>query len=175
MTKRGEHSIDGSFTRVSPAQFVEKLSFPLGWFVVRYSWVAEMSIRRKSHGNWYAITSDRNQTIYRMMRYSIDLKANIADKTGEIVLDWVGWIDLYDREEKVDGPLRLIIKPVPWWKLPRVFLRHPDPAIRLSSYLGWGSILLGALSLGLTIPWPAIWNCIVAAWHWINSTLTSTF
>lgn len=145
---------EGEFTRVSPAKFAEKIALPVGWFVVRFNQMKDKSARRKSHGKWFSIKSDR-RAIYRMLRFSVNLKGSSASGNPEMVLDWVGWIDLYDRDENVDAPLRLKISRVPWWKLPRVYLQHPDPAVRLSSYLGWTSITLGAISIGLTI---VIWR-----------------
>jgi hypothetical protein len=144
----------GDFARVPPAKFVEKIALPLGWFVVRFDRMANKSERRESHGKWFSIKSDR-RTIYRMLRFSVNLKGSTLNGNPEIVLDWAGWIDLYDRDENVDGPLRLTITRVRWWRLPWVYLQHPDPAVRLSSYLGWSSISLGILSIILTV---VIWR-----------------
>jgi hypothetical protein len=148
------YKFDGTFTRVSPANFAEKMILPLGWFVVRYDLIADKTARREAHGKWFAIKSDK-ETIYRMLRFSVKLTGPSKNKNAEMVLDWVGWIDLYDRVENVDPPLRLSVSRVPWWKLPWVYLQHPDSAVRLSSWLGWASILLGLLSIVLTV---VIWR-----------------
>lgn len=145
---------EGDFARVSPTKFVEKIALPVGWFVVRFDQIQDKAARRNSHGKWFSIKSDR-RTIYRMLRFSVNLKGTTPNGNPEIVLDWAGWIDLYDRDENVDAPLHLTISRVSWWKRPWVYLKHPDPAVRLSSYLGWASVILGAISIGLTI---VIWR-----------------
>lgn len=143
-------AFEGKFTRVSPAQFVEKIALPLGWFVVRFDQLPDKSARRRSHGKWFSIVSDKG-TIYRMLRFSINLRGSSGAEEAQIVLDWAGWIDLHGRDEDVDMPLQLTISRVSGGRLPLVYLKHPDPAVRLSSYLGWTSISLGALSIILAI------------------------
>lgn len=73
------------------------------------------------------------------------------------MLDWPAWLDLFGREENVDGPLEITIKAAKWWEYPRLAIAHPDPAVRLAGWislvsLGLGvlSIILGAWSLYLT-------------------------
>ena len=148
------NTFEGKFIRVSPAKFMEKTALPVGWFVVRFGLMRDKSARRKSHGEWFSIKSDK-RTIYRMLRFSVNLKGSSANGHPEMVLDWAGWIDLYDREDNVDAPLRLMVRRVPWWHAPWVYLKHPDPAVRLSVYLGWASILLGGLSILLSL---VIWR-----------------
>lgn len=69
------------------------------------------------------------------------------------MIDWVGWIDLHGRDEEVAGAINLRIRRVPWWKRPWAYLNHPDPAVRLSGYLGWASVILGLIALLLTLPY----------------------
>src|SRR3546814_5298969 len=69
---------------------------------------------------------------------------------------WIGWIDLHNRDEAVAGAITLKLRRVSWWKRPWVYLHHPDPAVRLSGWLGWLSVILGASSLVLTIKWSCL-------------------
>ena len=164
----------GSFQRVSPAEFAEKVGIPLGWFVVNHQHLAGKSNRRKAHGRWFKIRSDR-ATIYRLLRFSPRLTKGSSQTAGDVVLDWAGWIELYGFEEDVDPPLALKISKVPWWQLPWVYLRHPDPAVRLSGWLGWAGLglgIMGAAPILKDIFFAAgdfIGNLVVAAANYIIS------
>ena len=87
-----------------------------------------------------------------MLRFSPRLKKGNYKVDAEIVIDWIGWIDLHDRDEDVDESLSLTLRRVPLWKSPWVYLKHPDPAVRLSGWMGWASTFLGMLSLYLALP-----------------------
>lgn len=150
--KRNDFAFATTFSRISPAAFAEKVGIPLGWVVVHHDHIPGKSDRRKAHGAWFEISSDRGK-VYRMLRFSPRLKKGIGTNPADLVIDWVGWIDLHDRDEDVDGVLTLKLRRVPLWKRPRAYLEHPDPAIRLSGWLGWTSIILGLIALFSTLPY----------------------
>jgi len=149
---RNNYAFEASFERTSPASFTEKVGIPLGWVVVHYGHIPNKSDRRKAHGEWFELKSDRG-TIYRMLRFSPQVHKGGKDRSAKIVIDWIGWIDLHNREEAVAGAITLKLRRVSWWKRPWVYLHHPDPAVRLSGWLGWISMVLGTISLLLTIPY----------------------
>ena len=140
----------GEFSRVSPSSFAEKLGIPVGWVVVSWGWMPEKAARRRAHGRVFKISSGK-QTVYRILRFSGNLKRDKASSSGEIVIDWPGWLELHDFSENVDPPLTLEIKDVPKWQLWRLALSHPDPTYRLAGILGLVSIGLGILSVGLAL------------------------
>lgn len=143
--------IERKFDRVAPATFKERAELPLGWFVIRYSLVEDKGDRRKSHGRWYKIKSDRG-TIYRTLRYSVKISgSNNKDDICDIVLDWAGWIDLQGRNADEMETLDLRISPLSLIAYPLIPIRHPDSGIRISGWLGLTSIGLGLLSVVLAI------------------------
>lgn len=138
--------IKGEFDRKSPINFFRDTDVPVGWFVISHRWVEGKKNRRLTHGKWHKIISNED-IIYRILRYSINLKGSNRTNKGVIVLDWIGWIDLHGREEDVDHPINLEIKTVKWWELPKCGLSHPDPAYRLATRMAIVSILLGIISV----------------------------
>lgn len=145
-----KYSFSATFQRSSPASFADKVGIPLGWIVVNHSHIPAKADRRIAHGEWFAVTSERG-TIYRMLRFSPNITKGDDTKAGTIVIDWIGWIDLHNRDEDVDAPLTLTISRVPWCKRPWAYLKHPDPAVRLSGWLGWASVILGLIALVLAL------------------------
>jgi len=133
-----------SFQRVSPAEFAKKVELPAGWIVVRYSHVGPKLTRRKTHARWVAITSDR-ATVFRIVRYSVDLPAD------RIVIDWAGWIDLQGRTDEEVDEIELTITTARWYQFFTLPFRHVDPSYRLSAWLGGISVGLGVLSIILSI------------------------
>ncbi len=140
----------GQFTRVSPAAFAEKIGIPAGWFVISYRWMPLRPNRRLAHGRWFKIKSSQGE-IFRILRFSASLKGTPTEGKGEIVIDWPGWLDLFDRAEDVDGPIELEFSEAQWWQWPRLAVSHPDPTIRLSGILGVVSVALGVLSIILAV------------------------
>lgn len=147
-----EFAFEGTFQRKSPASFADKVGIPLGWIVVHHDHIPEKAHRRIVHGEWFEVTADRG-TIFRMLRFSPNIPKGKPGSPGTIVIDWIGWIDLHNRDEDIEGPLQLKIRRVPLWKRPWVYLRHPDPAVRLSGWLGWASLILGLIALLPTLPY----------------------
>lgn len=152
LLRRKDLAFNATFKRRSPADFAEKVGIPLGWIVVNHGHIPKMADRRKAHGAWFEITSNRAK-IYRMLRFSPNIKKGNAAEPGTIVVDWIGWIDLHGRDEDVDGPIALEARRLPWWKRLWAYLKHPDPAVRLSGWLGWASLFLGVFSFLLTLPY----------------------
>ncbi|HBQ8682557.1 hypothetical protein [Pseudomonas aeruginosa] len=137
----------GRFERVSPAAFADKIGIPLGWFVISHRWMPEKKQRRESHGKWFKLSTSSG-VVYRVLRFSANLRG-APGSTGDIVLDWPAWLDLFAREENVDGPIEITITPAKWWEYPRLAISHPDPAVRLAGWISIVSLILGALSVVL--------------------------
>jgi len=66
-------------------------------------------------------------------------------------MDWVGWLDLCDRDDNAPESLELEITKTRWWEAPFLAVAHPDPIIRMSGLLGLLSIGLGIWSVVLTL------------------------
>lgn len=145
----GSVVIRGTFARLSPAAFAEKLGIPLGWFVISHRWMAERQTRRLLHGKWFKISSATG-SVYRVLRFSANL-AGTPGKAGEIVIDYDAWLDLFGRVENVGGPLELEIRRARWWESLRLATSHPDPAFRLASWIAVLSLVLGLISLVLGV------------------------
>jgi hypothetical protein len=145
----------GMFTRVSPAAFAERVGIPAGWFVISHRWIPTKTARRFAHGEWFKLSTP-HADVYRVLRFSPNLEG-APGKTGQIVLDWPAWLDLYGRVEDVDGPLELEITKASWYEYPRLAISHPDPTFRLSSWIAVISLSLGVVSLLL-----GVWSVCIA-------------
>ncbi len=138
-------TIKGLFKRIAPASFAEKVGIPLGWVVISHHHIPEKSDRRTAHARWYHISSG-GFSIYRNLRFSPRLHYGTQSES-DIVLDWVGWLDLHGRADDVDGPLELELTPVPTVLIPLMIVRHPDPTFRMMGWLALLSVALGILSI----------------------------
>lgn len=134
----------GTFERISPAKFADKVGIPLGWVVVRHSHLPEKLARRRTHARWVCIKCG-SQRVYRVLRYSVNLRS------GDIVMDWAGWIDLQGRTDKESDVLELTIRTARWYEFLTIPLRHVDPGYRLAAWLGVVSLWLGVISLGVSL------------------------
>ena len=110
----------------------------------------DKSERRRAHGKWFRLKSAHG-TSYRVLRFSANLTGAPPDTPGEIVLDWPAWLELNGYADDVSGPLQLEITKARVWQLPQLAASHPDPAMRLSSMLGFVSVVLGVLSIVLAL------------------------
>lgn len=110
----------------------------------------EKSDRRRSHGRWFKIESEK-ATVFRILRFSPNLRMSGADKTGEFVVDWPAWLMLHGYSDDVDPPLKLKFSRAGWWTYPILAVSHPDPVVRLSGGLGMLSFVLGLISLVLAV------------------------
>jgi len=70
---------------------------------------------------------------------------------SDLVIDWVGWLDLHGRASDVDGPLELEIEQVSPLLLPMMIVMHPDPTSRLAGWIALVSLALGILSILLVL------------------------
>jgi len=136
--------IDQVISRVSPRQVHESYKLPLGWVVVRHGHLDTMSDRRKTHGRWVKIKSDKG-TVYRLVRYSGSLPRD------GIVIDYLGWMELQGRQDEIQESYPITISSVRWYENLILPFKHIDPGIRLSSYLGGLSVILGIVSIYLGI------------------------
>jgi hypothetical protein len=137
---------EGTFKRASLMIQDSRIDLAAGWFAVSHNWVQEKSTRRTDHGKWHRIASDSG-VVYRILRFSPNLKRDDKREEGDIVIDWMGWMDLSGRVEDVDQPLSLKVRRAHWWELPRCGLTHPDPSYRLSAALALLSAVLGIVSV----------------------------
>jgi hypothetical protein len=140
----------GTFNRVAPAAFAEKTGIPLGWMVISHRWMPDKSERRRAHGKWFRLKSAHG-TSFRVLRFSANLTGAPSGGTGDLVLDWPAWLELNGYADDVSGPLELEISKASIWQLPQLAASHPDPAMRLSSMLGFVSVVLGVLSIVLAV------------------------
>ncbi len=135
---------NGTFKRTSPAKFADRVELPAGWTVLRHDHLPEKLQRRATHGKWVAIESGQNR-IFRILRYSVNLPKR------DIVLDWAGWIDLQGRNAKIYNSIPLKIRSPKILEYPIIPFRHVDPGYRMSAWLGLLSVVLGSLSLILSL------------------------
>jgi hypothetical protein len=148
-------SFKGTFNR-RPKN--SNINLPLGWFAVQFGHVtsctpeAGKNLRHKVHGRWFEISSEKGKII-RNIRFAasnqIAFKGHKAKKL--ICIDWQGWIDLNGRDGTSKLPLKLKIREVNWWAALIALPKHPDPAVRASTYLGLVSLSLGLLSIFLAL------------------------
>ncbi len=143
-------SFEGNFTRKSPAEFSKNGHLLPGWFVVSHRWVDEKKSRRLVHAKWCKITLG-DQKIFRIIRFSTNLKGSLKSRSGDIVLDWQGWLQLNNFDEDVQTSLKLKIERVRWYHAVFLPMSHPDPTMQLSGFLGLLSMVLGLVSLALGI------------------------
>lgn len=144
--------INGTFERKHLGALPEKMPIPTGWFVINNNLIPKKEDRRKYHGKWFTIISDHKK-VYRILRFAPNLHGSLNDeKHKDILLDWVGWIDLCGRHDDVEIPLQLQIRKSNLWeRFICAGLSHPDPAYSLSTKLALISVLLGLLSVIIAI------------------------
>lgn len=141
----------GTFSRVSPAEFAEKVGIPAGWFVISHRWMPEKSERRRSSGRWFKITSSSG-SIFRILRFSPNLSGTPnGDTKGDIVLDWPAWLELNGFADDLDKSVELTFSRASWWQFAKLAESHPDPTYRMAGRLAIISVVLGAESLVLSV------------------------
>ena len=148
-----------------------------GWFVINFKHIhwpedkeKSKKIRHELHGKWFIIESNHGSVIRAIrfttsgqLRYESSDKSVVIEDMDCIWMDWQAWIELNGRTGESEKPLRLKIKPASWMRGILAVRTHPDPAIRLGGYLGLLSLLLGALSILIAVPWQEVgafflWN-----------------
>ena len=148
---KNEIIITEKFERKPLGSISEKQPVPNGWFVIPFRLMPDIKNRRKYHGKWFMIKSNHAK-IYRVLRFAAGLNgARNKNVTSDILLDWVGWIDLCGRDEETDIELELTISHIPFWRQIFAGLKHPEPSYKLSVVLALISVILGILSIVITI------------------------
>jgi len=142
-------SVVGTFTRVAPADFAEKVGIPLGWFVISFRYMPEKWERRLQHGKWFKL-STREGSVYRILRFSERLEGGPGEK-GQIVIDYPGWLELLGYAENTKVQAKISIARARWWEICRLAVAHPDPSVRLAGQIALLSFVLGVVSLVLGV------------------------
>jgi hypothetical protein len=140
----GYDPIDATFERVSPAAFAETTGVPLGWAVISHRLMPDRSSRRTAHGKWYKFQSEHAH-VFRVLRFSTRLRTGTGRskvENADLVIDWVGWLELCNHQDNVKIPVKLRITPASKFMLPFIILKHPDPTHRLAGGLAWLSVIL---------------------------------
>jgi len=157
-------SVQRCFQRKSPTSFYSSGEGRLGWFIISSRLVEGRRRRRLTHGTICRLRTAQG-SIYRVVRYSPNIGGSSAKTetsgsgypktaTCEIVLDWLGWIELDGRKDDVSRNLIIEIDTIPtFMKLFYVF-KHPEPAIVLGGYLGLISVFLGFSSIFISLASP---------------------
>lgn len=149
MTKNHPLSCSGQFDYHPPA-LPGDTELPIGWVAVHSNLIPSKLVRRKTHGSWVKISSN-HATIFRLLRFSPNLRYSAADNKGSISLDWAGWLQLIGHADETKAPPQLHIEKTCWWHLPIIAMAHPDLTQRISVGLGVLSFALGLLSLGISV------------------------
>ncbi len=146
-------TIDGRFTRASLPEGAP----PPAWLSISHRWVERKEDRRKLHGKWCRITSPYTSRagIYRALRFGPTLAFDDARESGEVAIDWAGWLDLQGRDGLEQGELGLKIEVVGGLTVFLASWLHPDPSYRIASQISLVSFALGILALVL-----AVWESV---------------
>jgi len=141
--------IETVFQTVPASKLAENFSLPLGWAVISHHLMPNQQDRRLAYGKWHKFQS-KHTHVFRVLRFSPQLGTGMNRSKTEnagLVIDWMGWLELSNHQEKVDVPLKLKITPVSSCLLPFLILKHPDPTHRLAGGLAWLSRGIEWLSL----------------------------
>lgn len=119
-----------------------------GWFSISHKFI-DMPERKKYRGHWFKISSDYG-SCFRVLRMDMLIHKDKADNVDFIHIDWDGWLALTpDQKSKTD--LDLTIKPIKIWDYWRLGSSHPDPAVRIAWVIALISLVLGVISVLLTV------------------------
>ena len=142
-TGKDTMKITGVFFRKSHQDYPENAETHIGWAIISHRNLPDRTLRRLTHGKWFKIKS-ANGTIYRALSFNGGLKGDAGNNnSADIVLDWVGWLNLHGRSDNVDHQLNLEIEQCRLWELFMVFCKHPDPFQRLSNIMSIITFFLG--------------------------------
>ena len=120
-----------------------------GYFVISWRFFNDMEERRRSHGKCYEIKS-KNASIFRALKFDGGLQS-ATENRAEIVLDYIGWLELIGYADDINRPIQLTIRRARWYHYPKIAISNPDLTFRLSSWVGIISLALGLLSLALAV------------------------
>lgn len=123
---------------------------PLAWFAISSTIEPDVACRRAWTGKWWKISSSKG-VIYRTVRFSgyNYLKQDSTTKHWKIVLDYDGWVLLAGEAEDLDSTIDLEIQPLRFWEVLWTTHTHPDPAIRVATWLAYISVVLGVFGVVL--------------------------
>lgn len=82
------------------------------------------------------------------------LEGTLQSETGEINIDWDGWLALHGNERPHGEPLKLKMRPVNRLQFLLVGHKHPDPGVRVASVVASISLGLGVLALVIAVLGP---------------------
>jgi len=116
------------------------------WFTISYRWIPKSNDRRRLHSKWFKISSE-NGSVYRALSMSPNLRSSIKDESGEIIIDWQGWLRLAAYEDKLPEEMALKIEVVPFYEIPIVGITHPDPTSKNALMIAVLAILISFLSM----------------------------
>ena len=134
------------FGRVPPTAKTEELA--LGWVAISHRWFEDKQSRRDAYGTIYKIKT-KSGTIYRSLKFSPRLKGSAKSGSGQILLDWQGWINLCELDtEKSEVELKITKANM----LERVYhsMTHPEPAYRHSMAVARIGLYISLISLVLS-------------------------
>lgn len=126
----------------------------LGYVAISHHWVADKKQRRLLTGRWVKIRCGK-ETIYRVLRFSPQVSCDKNNKSGGIVIDYDGWLELSGYSEDSAQTLAVEIFPSRLGAATLGAIRHPDPTHRLACQLAYISLFLGVLSIAQST-WPLI-------------------
>jgi hypothetical protein len=89
--------------------------------------------------------------VYRLLRFDARLSGSPITGIGDIVIDWIGWIDLNGRAANVTEPLNLTVEEAPWWKWVSCAWSHPDQTFKIVIGLAVVSIIFSIVSTAASI------------------------
>jgi len=121
----------------------------LGWFSISHKLVHNKKDRRFLYGKWFCIQAN-GKTIYRLLKFDPTLKS--IEGQEQIVIDWLGSIKLngYDSDSEL-LPIEYEIRLANWLEIIRANISHPNQGLRAAYKLGFVSLLLGLISLLISI------------------------
>jgi hypothetical protein len=121
----------------------------LGWFSISHNLVKNKNERRSLYGKWFCIKANR-KTIYRQLKFNPTLKSN--DGQEQIALDWLGTIQLNNYNSEKDSSLtEYEIRQANWLESICANIYHPDQGLRAAYKLGIVSLILGLISLVISL------------------------
>jgi hypothetical protein len=133
------------FTR---ATGTDALNVKEGWFLLSYWLLPEADrLTRKYYGRWYKI-SCAEAHVYRCLRTSPTLAS--TNEPATMVIDWDAWCRLSQNTTVDEKALVLSIRPARLIEA-MVFGGHPDPGIRASYQIALFSLVVGIISLIMSL------------------------
>jgi len=120
-----------------------------GWFSISHRLVENKYRRRPLYGNWFCKKAN-GKTIYRQLKFNPTLKSN--DGQEQIALDWLGSIKLNNfNSENETSPIKYEIHQANRLESIYANIYHPDQGLRAAYKLGIVSLILGLISLVISL------------------------